>query len=152
MQDVVCDCCAAQERSEETNEPNGSCFLPLCSEDYWIELSANEESQDNRTCARQKSDPLRLRGQTHGTDDGPDRLAQLKRRTSCATVPTTISDKAVEILNQIARSVAISANPTQMEASAQTFCMSAPVFGPGILAGGMTPRQDSLSRVISVPA
>jgi hypothetical protein len=30
---------------------------------------------------------------------------------SCATVPTTISDSAVEILNQIASSVAMSAKP-----------------------------------------
>jgi hypothetical protein len=72
---------------------------------------------------------------------------------NCATVPTTISDKAVEILNQIASRVAMSANPTHKEANAQTFCMSvlASVFGSGILAGDMTPRQDSLSGVIICP-
>ena len=43
---------------------------------------------------------------------------------NCATVPTTISVKAVEILNQIAKSVATSASPTHREASAQTFSMS----------------------------
>ena len=36
--------------------------------------------------------------------------------TSCATVPTTISDSAVEILNQIASSVAANASPTQSAA------------------------------------
>jgi hypothetical protein len=56
---------------------------------------------------------------------------------NCATVPTTISDKAVEILNQIASSVAMSANPTHKEASAQTFCMSvlAPVLVLEFLPG-----------------
>ncbi len=64
---------------------------------------------------------------------GPTRAPMI----SCATVPTTISDKAVEILNQIARRVAMRANPTQMEASAQTFCMSAlaPVLVLGFLPG-----------------
>ncbi len=44
---------------------------------------------------------------------------------SCATVPTTVSNKAVEILSQIARKVAMRANPTQIEASARTFGASA---------------------------
>ena len=44
--------------------------------------------------------------------------------TSWATVPTTISDSAVEILNQIASSVAARAKPTQSADRAQVFIMS----------------------------
>lgn len=40
---------------------------------------------------------------------------------SWATVPTTISERAVETLNQIAHSVATSASPTQSAARNQTF-------------------------------
>jgi hypothetical protein len=62
---------------------------------------------------------------------------------NCATVPTTISVKAVEILNQMANKVAISAKPTHKEANTQTFCMAYLViwFGssPGIR---WTPGQD----------
>src|SRR5580704_3239697 len=43
--------------------------------------------------------------------------------TSCATVPTTISLSAVEILNQIAASVAIRASPTHTEAKPHIFSM-----------------------------
>jgi len=39
---------------------------------------------------------------------------------SCAIVPTTISDSADEMRNQIASRLAISASPNQSEASAKT--------------------------------
>jgi hypothetical protein len=64
---------------------------------------------------------------------------------NCATVPTTISDKAVEILNQIARTVAMGANPTQTEASAQTFCMS--VLAP-VLVLDSCRGHDSATRFL----
>jgi len=41
--------------------------------------------------------------------------------TNCATVPNTISDRAVEILNQIASKVATRASPTQSDANTHTF-------------------------------
>ncbi len=44
--------------------------------------------------------------------------------TSWATVPTTISESAVEILNQIASSVAASARPTHRADKAQVFVMN----------------------------
>jgi hypothetical protein len=44
--------------------------------------------------------------------------------TNWATVPTTISESAVEILNQIANSVAANARPTQSAQRAQVFAMS----------------------------
>jgi hypothetical protein len=44
--------------------------------------------------------------------------------TSCATVPTTISESAVEIRNQIASSVAMSARPTHNDARNHTFSMN----------------------------
>ena len=43
--------------------------------------------------------------------------------TNWATVPTTISESAVEILNQIANSVAAKAKPTQSAQRAQVFVM-----------------------------
>jgi hypothetical protein len=49
---------------------------------------------------------------------------------SWATVPTTISERAVEILNQMASSVARSANPTQTAARNQTFSTLALLSGP----------------------
>ena len=44
--------------------------------------------------------------------------------TSWATVPTTISESAVDILNQIASSVAASAKPTHRADKAQVFIMN----------------------------
>jgi hypothetical protein len=44
-------------------------------------------------------------------------------KMSWATVPTTISVSAVEILNQMARSVATRAKPTHRDARIQTFCI-----------------------------
>jgi hypothetical protein len=43
---------------------------------------------------------------------------------SCATVPTTISESAVDTLNQIASSVAINASPTHNAARDHTFSMA----------------------------
>jgi hypothetical protein len=73
--------------------------------------------------------------------------------TTWATVPTTISENAVEILNQIAKSVASNANPTQSAKRAQVFVMSTNSY---VVVQGtgrdMTPRQNSLSGVIICPA
>ena len=47
--------------------------------------------------------------------------------TNCATVPTTISLRAVEILNQMATSVATKAKPTHTAARTHTFSMGHPL-------------------------
>jgi hypothetical protein len=45
---------------------------------------------------------------------------------SCAIVPTTISDSAVEIRNQIEIKLAMRASPSHSAANAQTLVMPAP--------------------------
>jgi hypothetical protein len=74
--------------------------------------------------------------------------------TSCATVPTTISDSAVETLNQIGSSVATNANPTRKAERAHAFVMEPGSFNyvQGSMPGQETPRQGSLSGVIICPA
>jgi hypothetical protein len=72
--------------------------------------------------------------------------------TNWATVPTTISVSADAILNQIANSVATSANPTQSAHKAQVFVINELLdFQIRDRAGDMTPQQDSLSGVIICP-
>src|ERR1043166_9727258 len=56
--------------------------------------------------------------------------------TSCAIVPTTISDSAVDILNQIESRLATNARPSHKAAKAQTL-----VISPSILEGRGERRQ-----------
>jgi hypothetical protein len=73
--------------------------------------------------------------------------------TNCATVPTTISESAVEILNQIASRVAASARPTQSADRAQVLVIkvNSKILDQG-LGRDMIPQQGTLSGVIICPA
>ena len=72
--------------------------------------------------------------------------------TSCATVPTTISVSAVEILNQIASNVAMRAKPTQTDACTQTFSAgTSRQVVVRIARTDMTPRHDPCQESSSVP-
>jgi hypothetical protein len=73
--------------------------------------------------------------------------------TNCATVPTTISESAVEILNQIASRVAASARPTQSADRAQVLVIkvNSKILDQG-LDRDMIPQQGTLSGVIICPA
>ena len=78
-----------------------------------IELRAGEEREHDRPGAGQEFDPALV-----GAEDGiPPTSAPM---TSWATVPTTISDRAVAMLSQIESRVATSANDTHSAASVQT--------------------------------
>ena len=69
--------------------------------------------------------PVPARNVIHGVLASSPPCAKYATATNCATVPTTISVSAVEILNQIASSVAASANPTHNAASAHVLIMNA---------------------------
>jgi hypothetical protein len=82
--------------------------------------------------AREKSDPLSVALQPV--------VPSITPMTSCATVPTTISESAVETLNQIASSIATNANPTHKAERAHAFVMEPSVLN---CVQGSLPGQDS---------
>src|SRR5689334_4615884 len=58
---------------------------------------------------------------------------------SCAMVPTTISESAVEILNQIESRLATNARPSHKAAKAQTL-----VISPSIILEGQSERRNGI--------
>ena len=107
---------ASEKGTEESSQADDRGFAPLGFEDGGIEFRAGEEGENNGPGASQERDPLRTAGKTSGARKTP--------MTSCATVPTTISESAEETLNQMASSVATKAKPTQSADRAQAFAMS----------------------------
>ena len=147
MQHVMRDRRASEKGAEESRQADDQRFAPLGFEDCGIEFRAGEKREHDGPGSGQKRDPLRVAEQ-------PALAPRIRQpMTSWATVPTTISESAVEILNQIASSVAASASPTHSADKAQVFVMNA---NSSIVIQGtgrdMTPQQDSLSGVIICPA
>ena len=118
MQHVMRNRRATEKGAEESRQADNRRFSPLGFEDDGIEFRAGKKREDDRPGSRQKRDPLCVAGQALPS-------ARKTPMTSWATVPTTISESAVETLNQIASSVAASARPTHSADKAQVFVMNA---------------------------
>jgi hypothetical protein len=107
---------AYQERKEEVGKPDRTRLLPLEPENDRIELGAGKKRQDDRADPGEKLDP----------DSSVPRIAEptAAPMMSWAMVPTTISERAVEIRNQIESRLATSARPSHSAASAHTPVMT----------------------------
>jgi hypothetical protein len=102
----------AQKRREEADQPNDHRLFPLGAEDAGIEFCPGQKREHDGAGPRQKATQADFAPSTSVPISAP--------MTSCATVPTTISESAVEILNQIDSSVAINASMSHSAAENQT--------------------------------
>ena len=112
---------AAEKSKEEAGKTDGNGLLPLQLEDNRVEFRAGEKGEHDRADAGRTS-PRIHSCQGSRSDGRPD--------DTCAIVPTTISDKAVEMRSQIDKRLAINARPNHSAAKAQTPVMFAPSSPP----------------------
>jgi hypothetical protein len=110
------------ERAEKNRQDNDRRFTPFGFEDDRIEFHAGKKSQNNGAGSSQKVIHCVL--QADPPCANPKSPVRKTPMTSWATVPTTISDNAVDILRQIANSGVANTRPTQSAQRAQVFAMS----------------------------
>src|SRR6185437_1373439 len=111
---------ASDKGQEEARKSDRRRLLPLELEHLRVELGAGEEREHDGTDAGQELDP----GLDSSVPSTADPMAA--PMISCAMVPTTISDSAVEMRSQIESRLAIKARPSHSAASAQTLVMVLP--------------------------
>ena len=105
---------AAQERDDETDEPDGARLLPLQSEYLRVEFGASEKGQHDRADAGEKFDP--------GTRP-PSTARQRRADDQLGDRADDNLRQAVEMRSQIDSKLAISARPSHNAARAQTLVM-----------------------------
>jgi hypothetical protein len=110
--------CATQEGRHEAHQANGARLLPFGAKDNRIELRAGEKGENDGAGAGEK--PI------HGALTPSASLPMSAPIRSCATVPTTISESAVEMPSHVARSVAARASASHVAARNQVLSISTP--------------------------